>query len=232
MSKPQWVPNDILGTLKLQFHVVSRPLPPDISGSTKLGGPSVYSTNSCIIYKSYFSWNTLFSTKGIYGRCCLRSEGSEVTSLPLCHWVGMVWLRGANGVCKMRVYCGHWVVWPPLQSEERLQRRRFLVGRGRWMHIGLQEIHSKAKETKRFPVYCFRLYIWCQNCSQARNKDCWNADSPVGRGVLTTWIKTRLALVGNALGRWCFLLLVGYLADLPAAVSSSWEVRHPYQGYG
>lgn len=37
MRKPHWVPNDILGTLKLQFHVVSRPLPPDISGSTKLG---------------------------------------------------------------------------------------------------------------------------------------------------------------------------------------------------
>lgn len=27
MSKPHWVPNNFLGTLKLQFHVVSRPLP-------------------------------------------------------------------------------------------------------------------------------------------------------------------------------------------------------------
>lgn len=182
-------------------------------------GPTVYS-NPCITYKSYFSWNTLLSTKDIYGKWCLRSEASEMTSLPFCHWVGMAWLCGANGVCKMRVYYRHWVVLPPLQSEERLQMRLFLGGEEGECTLAYKKFILRLR--KRFPVYCFRLYIWCQNCSQARNKDCWNADSPVS-GVVTTWIKTRLTLVGNALGQWCFLLLVGYLADLPAA----WQLVPP-----
>lgn len=93
----------------------------------------------------------LFSTKGVYGKWCLRSEASEVTSLPLCHWVGKAWLCGANGVCKMRVSCRYWVVLPPLQSEERLQMRHFLGGEEGECTLAYKKFILRLRKRNGFP---------------------------------------------------------------------------------